>query len=420
LTKKRVEKPHREVTKHQLSRWQQQRKRQRIVFGAGVFIIVTVLGILGAGWYITQYQPLHQTVIKVNDTEFDMNYYIKMLKHYGQGQTSQYIQYVADEIARVIEQNELIRQGAGELGITVSNEEVDEELKSRDPPLSKDYRDLVRTEMLINKLRDEHFERKVPLFDEQRSIMAMFLESASQAAAIRARLKSGESFTELASKFSLDGFTKNKNGDLGWQPRGILTPFLGSSIPEEFAFNSKAGVISQPLHDEDKVKMVGYWLIKVLERKQEEEEAHVQAILLGNAEEAKNIRARLETGEDFAALAKELSQLGGAEENGGDLSWLPPDIMSSAFDEFVFNSEVGTLSEPVRDDTAATMGGYWLIKIIDKDDYRQVEDENRDLMKAKALEEWVSSLWDEGEVESYLDASNKSWAIAKATKELGR
>ena len=98
MAKKKVEKPKREVTKRQLSQWQRQRRRQRIILGLGIFIVAAVLGIMGAGWYISHYQPRHQIVISVNDTKFNMDYYIKMLKYYGEGMPTQYMQFMADEV----------------------------------------------------------------------------------------------------------------------------------------------------------------------------------------------------------------------------------------------------------------------------------------------------------------------------------
>ena len=181
MTKKRIERPRREFTKRQLSHWQRQKKRQRIIAISGLSVIAAVIVLVGAGWYISQYKPLHETVIRVNDTDFSMDYYVKTLKFYGEGQSIYYMYSLADEAVRVIEQNELVRQEAMRLGISVSNDAVDEQLESRDPPLSRDYRDLVRAEMLITKLRDEHFEQEVPASGEQRHIMAMFLESESQA-----------------------------------------------------------------------------------------------------------------------------------------------------------------------------------------------------------------------------------------------
>ena len=211
-------------------------------------------------------------------------------------------------------------------------------------------------------------------------------------------------------------FLKTKKGDLDWRPEGVLAELLASSIPEECAFEPKVGVLSQPIYDEEKTKNVGYWLIEVLEKKEESDEAHVQAILLGDKEEAQSVRASLEAGKDFAELAKEHSQHDASKEEGGDLGWVTQDMVSPAFGEFVFNFEIElkTLSEPIRDETTWTRGGYWLIKVLDKDGHRKVEGENRDLLKGKAFNEWVSALSHSAEIDdSYLDEDKKRWAITQ-------
>jgi len=417
LAKKKVEKPRREVTKGQLSRWQRQRKRQRIILSVGISIIVIALGIVVGGWFI-QYQKLHQTVIRVNETEFNMDYFIKTLKIHSQSlppeyRVPEYMLFVADGVVRLIEENELIRQGAAEVGIIVSDSEVDNELKRRDPPLSEDYRDSVRAEMLGRKLGDRYFEKEVPMSDEQRHIMAMLLESENQAIEVRANLESGEDFTELAGELSLENFSKKKEGDLDWRPKGILPIFLGSSFPEEQVFELEVGELSQPIYDEEKVKDVGYWLIEVLERKEDTDEAHVRAILLGSEKEAQEVRNKLEAGEDFATVSFEYTQ---AYEKGGDFGWLTPGRGSPAFDEFVFNTEteLNMVSEPIRDEETTTEGGYWLLKVVDIDDNKEITDEDRDLLKAKAYNDWVSELWDNNEVDdSYLDDEKKLWAIER-------
>ncbi len=407
MSEKRAQ-PQREIAKRR------QRRAQFIVLGSGIFIILAVLAVIGAGWYINQYRPLHETVIKVNDTQFDMNYYIKLLRYYGQGQSSQNMQFVADEVARIVQQSELIRQGAAKLGISVTDEEVDTKLKTYDPPLSEDFKDLVRTDMVVAKLGEEYFEPKVPESTEQRQILAMFLESKSQATEVGAKLDNGDGFAELASELSLDTYTRDQKGDLDWRPKGALISLVGSSIPDEYAFNCDIGALSQPIYDEAKAKRVGYWLIKVSERKKETNEVHLRGILLGSKEEAQRVKSSLEAGEDFAALAERFSQYNSSEEYRDDLGWLPSGSMYSVFEEFVSNSELGKISEPIWDGNVSTSGGYWLVKVLDKDENRKVEGENRDLLKAKLLDEWVSSLWDENKVESYLDEAKKSWAISKS------
>lgn len=418
MAKKKAGEPQRELTKRQLSRWQQQEKRQRIIFSLGIFIIVAVFGIVGAGWYITQYQPMHQTVIKVNGVELNMNYYVKMLRYYGQSQPNQFVQAIADEMVKIIEKTEIVRQEALKLGISVSDDEIDKELNSYKPPLSKDYRDIIGAQMLLDKLNDEYFDKQVPMFAEQRRIMAMLLENEHQAAEVRARLEAGEDFAKLAGELSLESSSKTNGGDLDWRPKGMLSRLLGTSVPDEYAFSAEVGVLSQPVHDEVVNKMMGYWLVKLLKRDEGAKQALVQVILLGSEEEARDIRARLDAGEDFAKLAKEFSQHIASKDNGGNFDVTSPDMISPALNNFIFDSkiELETLSQPIRDDTIATEGGYWLLKVMDKNDSRQIEDVDREFLKTEALNKWIEAQVNnpENKVESYLDDAKKAWAINQA------
>jgi parvulin-like peptidyl-prolyl isomerase len=418
--KKRAEKP-REMTRRHLAQWQREKRKQRIILGGGIFIVAAIILIVLAGWYASEYRPLHQTAIKVNETKFNMGYYVDMLSFSVAGQPPEYTQYYADGVIKQIEQDELIRQGALALGISVSDGEVRDKLKGSDMKLDDAVLDLVRTQLLQDKLKTEYFDSKVPQTAEQVHIMAMLLESEQQAYEMRNRLLSSENFTALAEEYSLDSYSKTHEGDIGWHPESILAELLGSSVPGEYAFGSEVGTLSQPRYDGEKSKGVGYWLIKVVEM-EDETDAQVQAILLGSEEEAQDVRARLEAGEDFATLAKELSQEPKSKENGGDLGLVSQGSMSAAFEGYVFNPEVktGVLSAPIRDDTVSTKGGYWLIDVLDRDSDRQLETDDRDYLMTKALNEWVSSLWaDPGNKvdDSYLNAGKKLWVIQRVLRE---
>ncbi|MEE9583258.1 MAG: peptidylprolyl isomerase [Dehalococcoidales bacterium] len=416
MAKKRLEKPRREVTKRQLSRWQQQKRRQRFILGLGISIILAVIGLISAGvyfgWYLTEYKPLQEIVIEVNDTRFDMDYYIKSLEFHSAGQT-QYLQFFLDSVVGSIEQNELIKQGALGLGISIADDKVDAELKDGDLPDNQAVRDILRTQLLLTELREAYFEPGVPLTASQRQIMAMFLESQSQADEVTARLEAGEDFAQLAGELSLDSLTRESNGDLGWRPQGVLTGLLNTSVLSIYVFGFQVGVLSQPIYDEEKTKGLGYWLIEVLERREVPQEARVQAMLLASEEEAQSVKARLEDGEDFAQLAGELSQLLGAEDNKGDLGWLATGTMSQGFDEFVFDSEteLNTVSNAIRDESATTTGGYWLFKVV-ANDTRELADEDRELLVSRALDDWLSSILDDpkNRLVSYLDDEMKAFA----------
>ncbi|GAI81551.1 unnamed protein product, partial [marine sediment metagenome] len=333
-----------------------------------------------------------------------------------------YLYAIADELEGVIERDELIRQAAMKLGISVSDSEVDEELKDYDSPVSDVFRDVVRSQLLISKLRDGYFEHEVPVSAGQRHMMAMFLESESQAMEVSDKLEAGEDFAELAGELSLESISQTEKGDLGWRPKDVLTMVLGTSVPVEYAFGAEVGVLSQPIYDETQSKDVGYWIISVVEKKEETEQARVYAILLGSEEEAQQVKDRMEAGEDFAALAKELSQHAESKESGGDLGWVSPGTMSSAFEDFVFNPELemSRFSEVIRDEETMTRGGYWLVKVLGKDDNREIGEDDRDLLKGKALEGWILALWGDpdNEVISYLDDEMKRWAADKAYEGL--
>jgi parvulin-like peptidyl-prolyl isomerase len=431
--KKKVEKPSHAPTKRQLSHFKQHQRRQRFIFGSGILIIVAVLVVIGVGvyfgWYVPERQPLKETVIRVNDTEFNMDYYVKTIKYQtlqlesmGISVGIEQMTYLAEGAATAIQNNELVRQGASKLGITVSDEEVeekiDEDFGEYAPSLMKDYKDviedMVRSQMLREKLLDEYFDQQVPQSAEQRHVLAMFLESQSQVSEVRDRLESGELFSEVAAELCLDSYCRLQDGDLGWHPREIFSRMIDSDVLVDSAFSAEVRVLSQPIYEGSKTKTLGYWLIEVEFVDAEVEHAQLKIMLLSSEEEASQIRARLEDGEDFAALAAEFSQHDESKDNGGEFEIDSKGLFGEAFDEFVFDPglELVSLSQPIKDDTVTTEGGYWLIKVAAAAD-QPIDEADRDTMKGDLLSEWLKALPDDPDytVENLLDQDKTDWAI---------
>lgn len=71
------------------------------------------------------------------------------------------------------------------------------------------------------------------------------------------------------------------------------------------------------------------------------------------------LKARVEAGEDFAALAKEFSQDPGSADDGGDLGYAGPGVYDPAFEEALYALQSGQVSEPVRSEF-----GWHLIKLL--------------------------------------------------------
>ena len=76
---------------------------------------------------------------------------------------------------------------------------------------------------------------------------------------------------------------------------------------------------------------------------------------------AKKAAVRAKIGEDFSAIAKELSEEPGAKESGGDLGFFPKDRMVPEFANAAFALNINDISEPVK-----TQFGWHVIKVTDK------------------------------------------------------
>jgi parvulin-like peptidyl-prolyl isomerase len=418
LAKKKVEKPQHIMTPRQISRWEQQQKRQRLIFIAGISVIALVLVFVGMGWYYGRYKPMHETAIEVNGTEFTMGYFVDMLKLESTYQTGANISSLADTVMEDIQRNELVRQGALKLGISIDDDEVKKAIEKNGLPDKEANRALVSSQLLTQRLLDEYFDPQVPLSAEQRQVMAMMLESEQQALEVRDRLVNGEDFSQLAKEMSLELYSKNMEGDLGWVPKLILQDMLPTSIVDEI-FNQKVGELSQPIYDGEAQKQVGYWLVKVLERNEEQDETHIQVMLLSSEEEAQNIRQQLEAGADWGELAVAHSQAKGVETNLGEYQ-VSKGMAVAPIDEYAYNpdTQIGEISQPLRDEDITTKGGYWLIKVLDEDTDRRIDTNYRQYLKTKALNEWATTLFNskDNEIVNYLDPEKKAWAIEQAQK----
>ncbi|MCQ0971247.1 peptidylprolyl isomerase [Paracoccus sp. TK19116] len=87
-------------------------------------------------------------------------------------------------------------------------------------------------------------------------------------------------------------------------------------------------------------------------------------ILVDSEEKAKELKAELDGGADFATLAQENSSDSSAQ-NGGDLGWFSPEQMVQPFADAVVALDKGAVSEPVQSDF-----GWHIIKLNDS---RQME-----------------------------------------------
>ncbi len=405
--KQKKVKPTKVPTKRQLSRWQRQEKRRRVIIIAAAVFLAGILGYVGYdvgyGYYDAEIRPLREVMIEVNDTSFTTGYYVKLLDAYTEGQDPSQVYYMADVASRQIIRDELIRQGADSLGISVETQEIDEGMEEIDLPDEEVYRDAITAILLSEKLLEDYFGSQLADTMEQAHIQVMLVESKEIADEVRAKIESGQEFSALIEEFSCD---PQVGGDLDWLPQELMSDTLG-----DIAFSLEPGEISQPVYDDSTSKSVGYWLIQVTDT-DEEKGIQAKAMLLSSKKEANEVKDKLDSGEDFADLAKEYSQHE-SKDSGGELGWRKQGDMSDAFDEVAFNLTSNELSEPVRDTSVQTKGSYWIVKDLDRGEH-ELSEEVKEALNNQHLSDWIKER-EENSTISIAEA-RELWAIERVMK----
>ncbi|NLL90145.1 MAG: hypothetical protein GX226_03470 [Dehalococcoidales bacterium] len=383
-------------------------------------VIAIVVGLVGVGikhWYQEDYKPMHEIVVNVNGTKFDMTYYIDMLT-YVSGSYAQYAEYFTSYALQYIEYYELIKQGAEELGITVANKEITAVIKEKKFDNTPAARDMVRASLLVPKL-EEYFGAKIEKSGEHNYVWAMFLESQSQVDAVKNRIASGELFKDIAAELSLDAVTKEAGGDLGWLPAGVIDDILSNTVlSDELIANAVLGELNSVI-DETKTKNVGYWILKVTESETITDgegnvttNANVNAIFNGSLAEMEEVMALLEAGGDFDTLAEQYSEKW-SEETGSALAVTTGDY-SDAFQAYALNPEVeiNAISEIIKDTDVSTTGGYWLYQVTATENM-DISDEHMEILTGDALDAWIGAFDYETVVVSENIEEMKGFAAAK-------
>jgi peptidyl-prolyl cis-trans isomerase D len=137
-----------------------------------------------------------------------------------------------------------------------------------------------------------------------------------------------------------------------------------------------------------------------------EEQVHVRHILVATLEEAQAVVERLKAGEDFAALALELSTDTSNNETGGDLGWFGRGQMVTEFEDAAFSLEVGATSDPVQTDF-----GYHIIEVLEKDANHPMDEATLSEKKAAALDEWLAAQRYSDKVKRYFSSDKVPKAI---------
>lgn len=118
------------------------------------------------------------------------------------------------------------------------------------------------------------------------------------------------------------------------------------------------------------------------------EQIHLYTIILPSYEEAEAVITRIQEGEDFSDLARELSISKETGEQGGDLGWWPKGGgLVANLESVAFSLEVGQISNPILIDDEE--GIYAICFVSERQIARDIEEDKLTIVQDRALEEWL-------------------------------
>lgn len=230
-------------------------------------------------------------------------------------------------------------------------------------------------------------------------------EAARRAEDVSRRARAGEDFAQLAIANS-NSQTALEGGSLGWR-RGPEIP----TVLADLVVQLKAGETSEPLRTPS-----GYHIVRLNELRGEAaqglvEQTNARHILLKPTEiqddatveqRLRAVRERILKGEDFAGLAKTLSEDPGSASEGGDLGWTTPGTFVPEFDKVLAALQQDEISQPFR-----SQFGWHIVQLLGRRQFDNTEEMRRQrafmqLRESKAEEEieiWLRRLRDEAYVD---------------------
>ncbi|MBT0961293.1 peptidylprolyl isomerase [Denitromonas iodatirespirans] len=304
-----------------------------------------------------------------------------------------------------------------------------------------DFRENIRQEMLIARLREREVDARVVVTDAE---IDNFLKNAPDAAdsreydlshillrapegpspeqlnalaqkaeSLRARLLAGEDFAKLAAEFS-DAPDALQGGALGWRPT--------NSVPALFLDALKAmqpGEVSPVMRSP-----AGFHLVRVNDIRGASateavsvQQTRVRHILVKTSEvvsdtdarlRLETLRTRILNGEDFAALARANSaDLSAAK--GGEIGWVYPGDTVPEFERAMDALKPGEVSQPIK-----SPFGWHLIRVEERRTQDVSEERKRAVARNtlrqrkadEAYEDWLRQLRDNAFVDYRLDELN--------------
>ncbi len=413
--------------KKHVARLQREQQQSRMILYAFVGILAAVVLLLVYGYLDINYFQLQKPVAKVGDTEILASQFeprVRMQRQQILAQYNQYAQYgqlfgmdvqtqltqletqlnstetIGQSVLDQMINEQLIRLEAAKRGITVSDAELNEAKQSSFAffPNGSPTPTVTPTEVTLPEVPAEAYKivTKTPL---PTATLDFTLTPEVTTGTVEATATAQPSATPTATLEPIPTATQGPTATAS----PTATPYTLEGFNTQFS-DAQERMQKLGLKEKDYLE---FFDLQVLERKllddltaelpRVEKQVWARHILVADEVTALTVIERLNNGEDFAVLAKELSTDTGSAQNGGDLGWFGSGAMVAEFEAAAFALEKpgDYTTTPVASDF-----GFHIIQLIAKQD-RPLTAEQYDAAKNKVFSEWLTAAREEYGVETF-------------------
>ena len=144
------------------------------------------------------------------------------------------------------------------------------------------------------------------------------------------------------------------------------------------------------------------------------EQVHVYTIVTAKTEDASNARTRISKGENFTAVASQISLDSQTKSKGGELGWIPRGV--TPYDDVIFQLAVGQISDPVAVTPASpNTSQYAIFMVSEKDPARTIDTGPLQVLRSRALYNLMLQQMPQHVKYSYTPA-DKTWVTEQLAK----
>jgi hypothetical protein len=145
------------------------------------------------------------------------------------------------------------------------------------------------------------------------------------------------------------------------------------------------------------------------------EHAHVYGIFVLSFDEAAKVKVRIEAGEDFGKVAREVSIDQATREKDGELDWIPRGIMIFNMDPFLL--EAGEVSDPlaIAEDPNTPPSTYYVLRVSERAN-RDVRPEFLPELRNRVFQDWLNQETEQHEIKWNYNSTIDAWVNWQLSK----